>query len=202
MINNDYEGSRGELVRLLAEQGEEPAFVRRHRRLQESIRGLETHVLELRELELRVAKDLLGILGEKVAENWSKLSKYLVNPAESSVFEMIWSDLRIADDDRIHPYADQWLWSIHRTLRKFSDAVEVFNQRWESKLRCVKLEKVNQLIEQYNEYYPLEKSCAFGIEDIERLGFEPAEPICIGQLVEKFPKLHCPQLRSTWRVFA
>ena len=202
MISNDYEGSRGELVRLLAEQGEEPAFVRRHRRLQESIRGLETHVLELRELELRVAKDLLFVLGEKVAENWSKLSKYLLTPADFSKFEMLWRDLEIAAEVRIHPYADQWMWSIRRSLIKFSDAVEKFNGGWESKLRGVKLEKINQLIEQYNEYYPLEKSCAFGIEDIESLGFEPAEPIRIEQLAVKFPKLHCPQLRTSWSIFA
>ena len=195
MIRNDYEGSRVELISLLVEQGEEPAFLRRHRKAVEAQQQFWNAAFE-KHGQLRAAcEDLLAILKEKVAGCWERISDLLQQPSDWRVLQQWWIGWELSErGPRPHPYADQWLWSRQRALRKLLDAVKQFNATWELHVDKIDLELVNGIIDAYNQYYPLEKSCAFGIEDVSRLGFQPLPKVDRSQVRTRFPALETLEL--------
>ena len=56
------------------------------------------------------------------------------------------------------------------------------------------LEEVNRQRHEYNEYYPVEKACAFG-SDAMVADFEPLPMLDRVMLESKFPLLELPTLR-------
>lgn len=196
MIRNDYEGSRIELISLLAEQGEEPAFLRRHRKVVEAQQQFWNVASEKHRQLRATCEDMLVILKEKVAGGWERLADLLIQPSDWRILEQWWIGWELPERaPHSHPYADQWLWSRDRALRKLLDAVKRFNATWELYVHTSDLELVNRIIDAYNEFYPLEKTCAFGIEDVSRLGFQELAKIERSQIRERFPKLEVPELR-------
>jgi hypothetical protein len=73
-------------------------------------------------------------------------------------------------------------------------AVTRFNRRWLKSLDCMNLDPANQVIDQYNRYYVLEKECVMGSPRLAARHFAPVPPLTRSLLLEQFPTLPVPDL--------
>lgn len=73
------------------------------------------------------------------------------------------------------------------------DAFNRFNQRWLAFIEDFDLNKLNQLRQDYNDYYVLEKECVVLSPKVAQWGFEPLPPATLDDLLKLFPLLHVPR---------
>ena len=73
----DYEGSRSEFLKLLAECGEEPAFLARARRLQIALDAMLRACETKRDEMLKWPKFHLSMLARQIRNDWSRLESIL-----------------------------------------------------------------------------------------------------------------------------
>ena len=72
---NDFQGSRGEFLKCLAEQGEDPAFIRRVQRVSEAWTQLLEQCRSQRGVMLRWSWMHLSILADRLKHDWSPLAR-------------------------------------------------------------------------------------------------------------------------------
>jgi hypothetical protein len=189
---HDYEGSRGEFLKMLLEQGEEPSFLRRAREVRDAWDGLLKRCRSRRDETLRGPRMHLGNLSRQVNGDWSRLARYLADESQVSVFATLYEEWKPRLPAVIKSTSP---WStIQSSLAGFADSVDRFNRAWNKFLQNVDLEEVNRLRADFNKYYPIEKAAAFDSEAIERLGFEPLDLATVELLHAKFPPLELPAL--------
>ena len=191
---NDFQGSRGELLKSLADLGEDPAFIRRAQSVDEAWNQLLQQCQAQREVLLRWPWMHLSMLAARLKHNWSPLAPYLADEGQVSDFEDLYNEWKCLLDTR-SVSANPWS-SIRRLLRDFVDSADRFNAAWNKFLQDVNLDEINRLRRDYNQHYPVEKACAFDSEDIKRLGFTPLDPVTFEQLNATFPPLAVPKLRD------
>ncbi|WP_145389507.1 hypothetical protein [Stieleria neptunia] len=191
----DNEGSREEFLRMLADQGEEPAFVTRGRRLDAAREQLRWACQTHRQTLLRGPSLHLRKIAAMIHGDWSKLAPYLASPSQ---WRLVASFHENWNRHAPPPWANQGLWAqrLDRPLRQLRDSIDRFNRAWQGHLDGFDLEPINQTIADFNQYYVLEKACAFGREDIARRGFEPIPPVTRQSLLDEFPLVELPALRS------
>ena len=188
----DYEGSRGEFLKMLMEQGEEPSFLRRAREVRDAWDGLLERCQSYRDDTLRGPRMHLGNLSRQVNGDWSRLARFLADESQVSVFAKLheaWKPHMPAVVKSTSPWS-----TIQSLLIGFAESVDRFNRAWNKFLQDVDLEEVNRLRTDFNKYYPIEKAAAFDSEAIERLGFEPLDLATIEHLRARFPPLELPPL--------
>ena len=184
---NDFEGSRGEFLKILLEQGEVPAFIRRAQSVTESWIQICDHCRSQRKLMLRWPWMHLSILANRLKCDWSLLARYLVDERQVTYIEALHVDWKDSLERRT---VSQNSWSsVRDILGEFVESVNRFNNKWNEFLQLVNLDEVNRLRRDYNKYYSLEKACAFDSEDMVRLGFKPLDPATSEQLYIEFPLL-------------
>lgn len=185
---NDYEGSRSEFLKLLAEFGEEPAFLARARAPQIALDAL-LRACEAKRVELMEwPKFRLAALALQVGGDWSRLDSLVAVPGSVTLLEALHTNL---PTDK--PVPTNWLASDKSALRHFLESAERFNRKWRSYLNGLILESVNQPRREYNQFYVLEMECAFGSGGVAE-GFRPLDMIDREYLVERFPLLALPSL--------
>jgi hypothetical protein len=189
----DFEGSRGEFLKLLAEQGEEPSFLRRAKAVEDAWTAVLKRCQSLRDDMLRWPRMHLGNLARQVGNNWSRLAEYLADATQAAAFAALYDEWK-PQLPTVIKSASPWA-TIQTSLRGFVDSVRKFNAAWDAHLQSVDLTEVNQLRSDYNKYYPTEKAAAFDSEDIGRLGFTPLEMAAADDLRAHFPPLQLPALR-------
>jgi hypothetical protein len=188
----DYEGSRGEFLKMLMEQGEEPSFLRRAREVQDAWDGLLKRCQSRHDETLRLPRMHLGNLSRQVNGDWSRLAAYLADENQVSLFAKLheaWKPRLPAVIKSPSPWS-----STRSSLLGFADSVDRFNRVWNKFLVNVDLSEVNRLRSNFNQYYPIEKAAAFDSEAIERLGFEPLDLATVEHLHASFPPLEVPTL--------
>ena len=78
-------------------------------------------------------------------------------------------------------------------IRKSTRSVARFNKRWEQWLDEeageAELDAVNEQIEAYNRFFPVERQAAVKHVALHKLDFEPKEPVTRDDLLAKFPFL-------------
>jgi hypothetical protein len=88
----------------------------------------------------------------------------------------------------------------HRQLRfalqDLCESIDRFNRRWLDYLANVDLRPVNELRENYNRYYLLEKECAMRSAVLARLGFRRLEPLTREDVRGRLPPLPVPRVRN------
>jgi hypothetical protein len=89
--------------------------------------------------------------------------------------------------------AANWFATEKAALRQFLESAERFNRKWQAYIDGLDLEPVNKPRRDYNQFYVLEKSCAFASEKIAE-GFEPLALIDCAYLFARFPFLALPNL--------
>ena len=86
-----------------------------------------------------------------------------------------------------------WLLNDRAALGRFLESAVRFNRNWQAYLDGLDVESVNKPRREYNEFYVLEKACAFGSEKATE-GFEPLQMIQREDLIQRFPLLTLPGL--------
>lgn len=188
---SDYEGSRTEFLTLLAEFGEEPAFVRRAMQVEFEWRALTQYIADERLDMLRWTKLHLATLADRVRRDWGRLGKFLTRPEDADLLESLYASL--APDEKI---LRNWLLTERRALRNFLDSAKRFNREYSDFLDQLDLTTINRVRRDYNDYYPLEKACAFGFEAVDTQ-FKPLAMIGRDDLLADFPLLVLPKDRIT-----
>jgi hypothetical protein len=191
---NDFQGSRGEFLKCLAELGEDPAFIQRAQKVDETWAQLIRQCKSQRDVLLRWPWMHLSILAQRVKYDWSLLARYLADEGQVTYFKDLYAEWKPSQGNRSIA-ANSWS-SIRRILDDFNSAVERFNQAWNKFLHELDLGPVNQIRRDYNKHYPVEKACAFESEDIQRLGFTPLDPVTFEQLAAAFPPLAVPKFQD------
>ena len=188
------EGSRQEFLKFAAEF-DAPAFVRRAQHTQQSTQEVFGQCEQQREQLLELSKKRLAILAAMVDESWAKLEPLLVaTPAGEStncwnanylanLFESWCPTLRV----QIEPTSSKR--KLRTAIKDLAIAFDHFNRKWCRYLDEFDLSSVNQIRADYNNYYVLEKACAFGSEKIALDGFEPLDRLTREQLLDRFPLL-------------
>jgi hypothetical protein len=69
-----------------------------------------------------------------------------------------------------------------------------FNRRWMHFLERLNLDPTNQMIDEYNRYYVLEKECALGSSRLAARHFSPVPKLTSQALLDDHPYLPVPQL--------
>ena len=184
----DYEGSRAEFLKILAEMGEEPAFIERARAAQSALEGLLGRCTSKREELLEWPRHHLSALFHRISGDWSRLDSYVVGDHTSSQFCTLASQLTITESTKAAFFATD-----RSVLRQFLESGRRFNDAWTRFLDDAGLADVNRLRDDYNQFYPLEKACAFGT-DVRNHGFTPLPMLDRKYLDDRFPLLSLPVL--------
>jgi hypothetical protein len=185
----EYEGSRSEFLKLLAECGEEPAFIARARAPQIALDALLHACQAKRDEMLKWPKFHLSMLAHQVGNDWSRLGSLLAAPESVTMVEALHASLCT----NTPAPAANWFATEKAALRQFLESAERFNRKWQAYIDGLDLEPVNKPRRDYNQFYVLEKSCAFASEKIAE-GFEPLALIDCAYLFARFPFLALPNL--------
>ncbi len=185
----DYEGSRSEFLKILAEMGEEPAFIARARAPQIALEGLLDRCTQKRDEMLKWPRLHFTVLFHRIAGDWTRLDPYVVGNNTESLFTSLATQLKISDAAKPVILATD-----RGVLRDFVESGGRFNRAWRRFLDDVGLADVNRLREEYNQFYPMEKACAFGTDAINN-GFTTLPALEVEFLLNRFPLLSLPVLR-------
>ncbi len=214
-LDSGDEGSRAELLRFLAEQGEEPAFLRRAKAVEEDWAALMARCLARREEMLRWARMRLADLERNVVGDWARLAPLLADARQAELLAATYDGWKPQMPAYVTGKAasgkvgagrssvggpggvrssSPWA-TVRSSLVAFVETVQRFNEAWDKFLASVDLSEINRQRADYNKYYPIEKSAAFDTQDIERLGFTPMEMATVDDLRAKMPPVDVPAIR-------
>ena len=185
---SDYEGSRSEFLKILAECGEVPAFIERARAPQLALDSLLASCEARRAELLRWPALHLTVLALKVRQEWHQLRSLLAVPQSVVLLEALYASLPTCDTS-----GSGWFTTNKSALGQFLESAERFNRNWQGYIENLDLEAANRPRREFNQYYALEKACAFGNETLAE-GFEPLEMISSGDLLKRFALLSLPRL--------
>jgi len=151
----EYEGSRSEFLKLLAEFGEEPAFIARARAPQLALDAL-LHACEARRDEmLEWPKFHLSMLAHQIGNDWSRIGSLLAVPESVTMLAALHANMHSNK-----PAQANQLGSDKTALRRFLESAERFNRNWRAWLDGLDLEPANKPRRDFNQFYVLEKACA------------------------------------------
>lgn len=185
----DYQGSRGEFLKVLADVGQEPAFVQRARAVNDATDEIFRRCRAERNAMLRWPRTHLKTLADRVHPEWFRLSRYLADEDGEKILRSLYQQWESQMAPSFH-----WAWTNRQALVAFLESAQRFNAAWSQFLERLDLNRVNRLRSSYNEYYPIEKACALGSEHAAR-SFTPLDRITIEQLRSAFPLLPIPELQ-------
>jgi hypothetical protein len=172
-----------------------PAYVRRARRVQEAFDALLARCRRQREEWLGLARSRLGLL-RGLAGQWGVLHPWLANDGVD-VLRRLETELNPQLRVPVEPTTSKRV--LQRALQELIESLERFNRRWQEFLPTVDLTEVNELREQYNRYYLLEKECALRSPRLARQGFQRLSPVTTASLAELLPPLPMPQWKAATR---
>jgi hypothetical protein len=185
---HDYEGSRLEFLKLLAEFGEQPAFLERAQAPQVALDALLHGCAAKRAELLEWPSYRLAVLALRVGGDWERLARWLADA--ESVEQLAALHAKLPTDKIVQA---SWLGSDKAALRQFVESAERFNRKWQEYLDALDFEGVNQLRREYNQFFVLEMECAFGRQGVAD-GFVPLDMIDREFLVRRFPLVGLPRL--------
>jgi hypothetical protein len=184
----DSQSSRSEFMKLLAELGEEPAFLVRARAPQIALDSLLNACRAKRDEMLEWPKFHLSVLAEQIGGHWARLGSLLAVAESVTMLEALHAHM-----PRDKPVQPIWPKSDKAALHRFLESAERFNRNWQDYLDGLDLEGVNKPRREFNQYYVLEKACALGSERVAE-GFEPLPMIDRAYLHQRFPLLVVPRI--------
>jgi hypothetical protein len=184
----DDDGPRSEFLRLLAEMGEEPAFIARGLAPEVALEALLRDCSLQREEMLKGPYRHLANLARCVRGDWSRIASLLAKPESVADLEVLHSQMPAQRSGH-----STWFGTEEHSLVQFANSAARFNRGWQTYLRKIDYEAVNKPRRDYNRYYPAEKAAAFDREVIHE-AFQPLALIDVGFLESRFPCLSVPAL--------
>ncbi|QDV25597.1 hypothetical protein Q31a_39230 [Aureliella helgolandensis] len=184
----EYEGSRSEFLKILAEFGEEPAFISRGLAPQTAWEQFVSSCRTQREEFLKWPKRHYAVLASQIAGDWKKLERNVASPEDveklMNLHEELSSNCTVPFD---------FFRTTGSALRQFLRSGHQFNRNWTGFVHSVSLDCVNNPRRDYNQFYEVEKGCAFGRVTPEA-DFVALPMVNRNELWEKFPCLDLPKL--------
>ena len=163
-----------------------PAFARRGQDVEYSLKRLHARCRLQREELLEMVRLRLRQWA-KVATGWHDWSEIWCSPVDS-LWEMAHSE---EPQWAVRPAPPRQRKTVARDLIA---SVERFNKRWGQFLEALNLDPINQMIDQYNTYYVLEKECVMGSPRLAARHFAPVPRVSAEGLREEYPMLPVPRL--------
>ena len=130
----------------------------------------------------------LSMLALQIRNDWSRLGSFFADSESIAVLAALHESMPA--NTTVQP---SWLASDKAALRRFLESAERFNRNWRAYIDGLDLEPVNKPRRDFNQFYVLEKACAFGSDRVTE-GFEPLAMIDNAYLYERFPLLALPSL--------
>ena len=164
-----------------------PAFARRGQDLEYVLKRTHARCLQVREESLEMVRMRL--------RQWSRVA---TGPED-------WSDVFAGPIDslwqRVQPEPPVWAVRAAPARQKRAVArdlvasIQRFNVKWRQFLESLNLEPTNRVIDQYNQYYVLEKECVMGSARLASRHFAPVPQLSREVLLRDYPMLPVPELR-------
>jgi hypothetical protein len=186
----EHEGPRIDLLKTLADMGEEPAFIARGRAPGVALEAFLRSCEKTRHTMLAWPRFHFANLRQRVHGDWTSLAHLLSETDAAHMLETLDAALPSA---KLRPIS--LLTTDKRMLVTFLNSARRFNRNWQRYLRSLDLEPVNRPRHDYNQYYLIETACAFGHER-SAVGFEPLGMIDHDYIEARFGPLKLPTLRS------
>jgi hypothetical protein len=163
-----------------------PAFARRGQDVEYSLKRLHARCRLQREELLEMVRLRLRQWA-KVATGWDDLSEIWSSP-----MDLLW-DMAHSEEPQwaVRPAPQRQRKTVARDLIA---SVERFNKRWGQFLEALNIDPINQMIDQYNKYYVLEKECVMGSPRLAARHFAPVPRVSAEGLREGYPMLPVPRL--------
>ena len=185
------EGSRQEFLELAAEF-DAPAFVRRALYTSECEQALIDQCSLKRQQLLEMSRTRLARLGQLIGGRWERLRPCLLTNVHCSpsYLQQLHDEWRPTLRLPLQvSFADR---PIRRALQDLSISFVHFNRKWQRFVDELDLEHINQVRLDYNNYYVLEKACAFRSERLGQAGFQPLRPYTKQDIWTRFTELVDP----------
>jgi hypothetical protein len=176
---------------VLAQHGG-PAYLRRAHQVEDVLQQLLARSRQQRSEWLQIVRINLGTL-LALAGDWSVLRSLLADDDQLQLLQALHAELQ--PELRCPPEPTSSVRALGRQLAELCDGIKSFNQRWQAYLPGVDLSEVNQVRENYNRWYVLEKECAVRSPRIARQGFRPLPPLTHAELAALLPLLPVPRLK-------
>ncbi len=189
----DYEGSRAEFMKMLAEQDGPPAYVLRGQRVEQVWNELLQQCRRDREELLDMPRTRLAQVAALIDQRWSALEAFVANDHAAEYYGGLFAEWQ--PELRVQLDATTSDRKIRASLRELAKSFERFNTRWEKHVSKVSLSHVNFERDQYNDYYLVEKSAALGSDRIAEMGFERLKPCTHDDIRKEIPALVVPAIR-------
>jgi hypothetical protein len=169
-----------------------PAFARRGQDLEYSLNRIHARCRDQREELLEMVRLRLR-QWSRVATGLGDWSEVFAGPIDS-----LWQLTRSEPP----AWAEQSAPSRPRraVARDLIASVQRFNQRWRQFLESLNLGPTNQVIDQYNQYYVLEKECVMGSARLAARHFTPVPRLSSESLLKDYPMLPAPELLDSSRL--
>ncbi|MFM7152378.1 MAG: hypothetical protein ACKO23_21325 [Gemmataceae bacterium] len=169
-----------------------PAYIRRARLVEEALNHLLLGANKQRKEWLEIPRMLLGQL-HALAGDWRRLRPFVEEETQLVVLD----NLCVAMEPRLRLSLERSNSSrrLKQALLEFVNSLERFNHRWMNYLNRLDVHGVNQLRENYNRWYVLEKACALRNDVLARLEFTPLLPLDLEELLHHLPLIPVPRLR-------
>jgi hypothetical protein len=171
----------------------EPAYVRRGRAVEHALQDLLDHCRSRRDELLHLVRIRLALL-HALAGDWDALAPLLRDEGQVRVLAEFHEQLSPRLRSPVERTAS--CRTLALALQELTESIERFNRHWREYLPSVDLGRVNELRENYNRYYLLEKECATQSPSVARQGFRPLAPLTYEELARRLPPLAVPQLRE------
>lgn len=174
-------------------QYDAPAYVRRAVNVEGALEEIQARCRRQRDEWLTMTRTRLAIL-RALAGDWSALAPCLQDESQLDVLRALEAELRPSLRATIAPTTS--LRALKQALSELCESLARFNRRWPAFLEAQDLRKLNELREDYNRYYLLEKECAVRSSRLARQGFRKLPPARAQDLLRLFPLLPVPALKS------
>jgi hypothetical protein len=178
----------GQIFRQIVGHYDAPAYIRRARAVEESFRSLIEHVRRQREELLKFVRLHLATLKAQ-AGTWEALDGVATVETRERLerwFDELRPTLRVPVEQATSPRV------LDRTLNELRQSVERFNRRWRQIVDEINWAVINQVREDYNRYYLLEKECALRSTRLARIGFQRLAPLGPTDVLVELPYLCLP----------
>jgi hypothetical protein len=178
------------LAQYLVARYDAPAYVRRARRVEESLEQLVAQCQRKREEWLKPVRSSLDQLCSQVP-GWALLRSWLSDDHQVGVLLLLQES--VGSRKAFRPDGPTSTRRLGGALRALCEQVQHFNRRWNDYLCSLDLTGVNEVRDGYNRWYILEKECALRSASLARRGFTRLAMLTTADLALRLPCLPVPQ---------
>lgn len=166
-----------------------PAYIQRAQSVEAEWNAVMSRCRKQRAEWLEMPVLRLAQLNRMMDSDWTRFDVFTEPEANvlAKLIELWQPTLRV----RLKPATDKN--EVTKAAGALIDAFKRFNQRWLAYIEDFDLSTLNQLRQDYNDYYVLEKECVVLSPKVAQWGFEPLALATQEDLWRVFPLLDVPQ---------